>query len=143
ILISCARISLGWIRRWLTGVRSCKAPPLASPISPPIIRLGTCGRISGRRRRRSRPAGLFLDHRPPIAHPAAGAHVIDLQRDEIAAAQLAVDREVEQGEIALATLKLKPDPDRPDLLRLERAFLADQATTCSRASSESRQRSGS
>src|SRR5262245_63146231 len=52
-LISCARISIGWIRRWLTGARSCKALPLASPISPPIIRFGSCDRISDRRRRRS------------------------------------------------------------------------------------------
>ena len=75
-----------------------------------------------------RPSGLPLDHGGAIAHPATGAHVVDLQRDEIAAAQLAVDREVEQGEVALSPLKLKPDPDRPDLLRLERAFLANQAT---------------
>jgi hypothetical protein len=59
---------------------------------------------------------------------SGGAHFPDLQRDEIAAAQLAVDREVEQGKIALATLKLKLDPDCPDLLRLERTLLADQAT---------------
>jgi hypothetical protein len=31
-----------------------------------------------------------------------------LQRDEIAAAQLAVYRQVEQSEVALLTLKLKP-----------------------------------
>ena len=43
----------------------------------------------------------------------------------IAAAQLAVDRQVEQGEVALPALKLKPNPDRRDLLRLERALLPD------------------
>jgi hypothetical protein len=43
------RISIVWIRRWLTGARSCKALPLASP----IIRFGSCDKISDRRRRRS------------------------------------------------------------------------------------------
>jgi hypothetical protein len=75
-----------------------------------------------------RPPGLLLDHGPAVPHPATGAHVLDLYRDEIAATQLAVDREVEQGEVALPTLKLKPDPDCPHLLRLERVLLADQAT---------------
>src|SRR3954449_274083 len=72
--------------------------------------------------------GLLLDHGPAVSHPPTGAHVLDLYRDEIAAAQLAIDREVEQGEVALSTLKLKPNPDCPDLLRLERALLPDQAT---------------
>src|SRR4051794_857533 len=72
--------------------------------------------------------GLLLDHGPAVSHPATGAHVLDSYRDEIAAAQLAVDGEVEQGKVALSTLKLKPNPDCPDLLRLERALLPDQAT---------------
>ena len=37
-----------------------------------------------------------------------------------------VDAEIEQGEVAFALFKLEPDPDRPHVLRLERAFLADQ-----------------
>jgi hypothetical protein len=51
-----------------------------------------------------------------------------VDRDEITAAQLAVDREVEQSEVTFPAFELKPDPDCPDLLRLERALLADQAT---------------
>jgi hypothetical protein len=74
-----------------------------------------------------RPAGLLLDHGRAIPHRAADTHVIDPQGDQIAAAQLAVDRQVEQREIALSNLKLKPDPDGPDLFRLERALLTDQA----------------
>ena len=37
---------------------------------------------------------LFLDHGATISHPAAGAYVVDLQADEIATSELAVDREV-------------------------------------------------
>ena len=54
------------------------------------------------------PAGFLLDHGTAVPHPAAGAYVVDLQRHEIAAAQLAVYRQVEQSEVALLTLKLKP-----------------------------------
>src|SRR4051794_4950605 len=74
------------------------------------------------------PPRLLLDHGGAIPHPAADGYVVDLQRDEIAAAQLAVYREIEQREIALPALKLKPNPDRPDIFRLERALLADQTT---------------
>jgi hypothetical protein len=48
---------------------------------------------------------LFLDHGATVPHPAAGAYVVDLQADEIATSELAVDREVEQGKISLPTLQ--------------------------------------
>jgi len=70
---------------------------------------------------------LFLDHGATVSHPAAGAYVVDPQADEIAASQLAVDREVEQGKISFPALQLKPNPNGPDIFRLERALLADQA----------------
>jgi hypothetical protein len=71
---------------------------------------------------------LYLDYGATVAHPAAGAYVVDLQADEIATSELAVDREVEQGKISFAALQLKPNPNGPDIFRLERALLADQAT---------------
>jgi hypothetical protein len=70
---------------------------------------------------------LFLNHSATVPHPAAGAYVVDLQADEIAASELAVDRKVEQGEISFPALQLKPNPNGPDIFRLERALLADQA----------------
>src|SRR3984893_3636242 len=70
---------------------------------------------------------LFLNHGATVPHPAAGAYVVDLQADDIAASQLAVDRKVEQGEISFPALQLKPNPKGPDIFRLERALLADQA----------------
>src|ERR1700737_2198677 len=70
---------------------------------------------------------LFLDHGATVSHPAAGAYVVDLQADEIATSELAVDREVEQGKISFPALQLKPNPNGPDIFRLERALLADQA----------------
>jgi hypothetical protein len=70
---------------------------------------------------------LFLDHGATVSHPAAGAYVVDLQADEIATSELAVDREVEQGKISFPAPQLKPNPNGPDIFRLERALLADQA----------------
>ena len=55
----------------------------------------------------------FLDHGATVPHPAAGAYVVDLQADEIATSELAVDREVEQGKISLPTLQLNPNPNGP------------------------------
>jgi hypothetical protein len=52
-------------------------------------------------------------------------HVADLQFDQVAAAQLAVDRQVEQGQVARLPLQFKADSDRPDLLRLQRRLLTD------------------
>ena len=66
-----------------------------------------------------RPPGLLLDHGRAIPHPAADGYVIDLHRDKIAAAQLAVDREIEQREIALATFKLEPNPEQPVMILSE------------------------
>jgi hypothetical protein len=70
---------------------------------------------------------LFLNQGDSVPHPAAGAYVVDLQADEIAASELAVDREVEQSEISFPALQLKPNANGPDIFRLERALLADQA----------------
>jgi hypothetical protein len=48
------RAHFDWLDQTLADGRSfLQGLPLASPISPPIIRFGTCDRISDRRRRRS------------------------------------------------------------------------------------------
>src|SRR6516165_9501555 len=70
---------------------------------------------------------LFLNHGATVPHSAAGGHIVNLQADEIAASELAVDRKIEQGEISFPALQLKSNPNGPDIFRLERAPLADQA----------------
>ena len=40
--------------------------------------------------------------------------------------QLAVDREIEEGEVSDPVLDLQPNAHRPDFLELERRFLPDQ-----------------
>lgn len=53
-------------------------------------------------------------------------HVPNVQIHQIAATQLAVDRQVEHGQVANAMFVLKVDSDGPDVPRLEWWFLADQ-----------------
>src|SRR5262245_38160746 len=52
-------------------------------------------------------------------------NVIDADSDQIATAQLAVDRQVEQREVPLPTLDLQLGPDRPDVAWSQRWFGAD------------------
>jgi len=52
--------------------------------------------------------------------------VADPQADEIAAAKLTVDGQVEHGELTNGMRILEVDTDGPDVLRLERGLLADQ-----------------
>jgi hypothetical protein len=51
--------------------------------------------------------------------------IADTQADEIAAAKLAVDGQVEHSKITDGMRVLKVDADGPDVLRLQRGLLAD------------------
>jgi hypothetical protein len=64
----------------------------------------------------------------------ADSDVIDPKADEIAAAKLAVDGEVEHRQIAFAVLDLKSDTNGPDLFRPKRALLANETALVPRRS---------
>jgi hypothetical protein len=53
------------------------------------------------------------------------ADVADLERNEIAPSQLAVDAEVEERQLAYSVLHLKSDSKRPDVPKFEWSLLAD------------------
>jgi hypothetical protein len=53
---------------------------------------------------------------------AASSNIIDLERHHIAAAELAINRQVKQCEVADATFDLKLRPNGPDMLGAERRF---------------------
>ena len=63
----------------------------------------------------NRPASLLLADGCTIHRIAAGRDVIDTDGDNVATAQLAVDRQVEEGEIPFLPLDLQLRPDRPDV----------------------------
>jgi hypothetical protein len=67
------------------------------------------------------------------------ANVVNVQPHEVATAQFAVDREIEQCEVAPAPLKLEPNADCPDLLWFQGAFLANQLALVPWASREAHQ----
>src|SRR5262244_1510571 len=76
---------------------------------------------------------FLLDYGAAVADLHARPYVMDLQAEEIAAPELAVNRKVEQGKVAFGALELEPDPNCPDVFRLERALLAGQATLVPRS----------
>jgi hypothetical protein len=51
-----------------------------------------------------RSTSFPLDHGGTVSHLAADANVVDLQPHKVAGPQLAVDGEIEQGEVALTML---------------------------------------
>ena len=63
---------------------------------------------------------------------AVGRHVIDTQRHQIAAAQLAVDGEVEQVQVSRATLQLQLRPDGPDVAGPQRRLGAGELALVAR-----------
>src|SRR5258707_15882009 len=69
-----------------------------------------------------RATGLLLSDRCSIECIAVGGHVIDPHRNDVAAAQLAIDRKVERCEIAHAPFDLQLCPNGPDVAQSERRF---------------------
>lgn len=71
--------------------------------------------------------GLALQDRRPFLDLAGRHDIDDLHRDQIATAQLAVDGQVEESQVAKVLGQLKPNPDRPDMFWLERSLLSQGA----------------
>src|SRR3954463_13283573 len=65
-----------------------------------------------------RPLSFFLDHHGPREYLGSMCDVAYSERDEIAAAKLAVDSQVEHGQIANCMRVLKVNSDGPNLLQL-------------------------
>ena len=83
--------------------------------------------IAGRRRdlELHRALGLVLHNHGPTCHMVAVMHVPDLEADEVAPAELAVNSQVEESELAHPVFHLEPDSKRPEVLDLEGRLLSD------------------
>src|SRR4051794_6853145 len=68
---------------------------------------------------------LVLHHHGPSSDLLAVADVPDLEADEVAAAQLAIDSQVEERELAHPAFHLEANTKCPDVLDLERCLLTD------------------
>jgi hypothetical protein len=80
------------------------------------------------------PAGLALADGGAVDGVAVGRHVIDAQRHEIAAAQLAVDGEVEQGQVSGTPLQLQLRPDGPHVTGPQRWLRTGELALVARGS---------
>ena len=73
-----------------------------------------------------RPVGLALYDCDTVSDAVPGDKISYFQTNEIAAAQLAVDRKVEQSQIPEVASQFEASTDGPDLLWEQRAFLANE-----------------
>jgi hypothetical protein len=62
-----------------------------------------------------RSPGLSLAHGCPISTIAIWSNVLDLERNDIAASQFAIDGQIEQRQIAGSLLDLELGPDCPNV----------------------------
>jgi hypothetical protein len=74
----------------------------------------------------NRPLGFLLHDDRVRSDPITVGDITDAQLQEIAAAQLAVERQIEQRELALAIAQFEANPNRPNVPEFERCFLPDQ-----------------
>jgi hypothetical protein len=81
---------------------------------------------------------LALDHGGAGAHPSIEGYIIDPERNQITGSQLAVERQIEQGQITNPLCDLEPDPNGPDLPSLERRFRSNQLASVPRCGASAR-----
>jgi hypothetical protein len=81
-----------------------------------------------------RPSGLFLAYGRPIDGIAIRRNVLDLKSDDIAASELAVDGQIEHGQITRSLLDLELGPDRPNVFLPQGQFWSLSAFLYSRVS---------
>ena len=73
-----------------------------------------------------RNAGLFLPDGGAVDGVSMGRDVVDLERHDITASQLAVDGEIEYRQVSSTSFDLEFGPDRPDMLWPQRGLCSNQ-----------------
>jgi hypothetical protein len=72
-----------------------------------------------------RPTGFALPNGGTVDRITMGRDVLDLEAHQVAATQLAINRQIEERQVSLAPCELQPCPNRPNVLRLQRWFRSD------------------
>jgi hypothetical protein len=72
------------------------------------------------------PAGLPLHDSSSGSHPLVESYIVDPERDEVTSVQLAVDRQIEKGQIPNAMRHLESDPNGPDFFDFESRLGSNQ-----------------
>lgn len=73
----------------------------------------------------NRPLSFVLHHSRACRDLVSMADISDFECDQVTAAQLAVDAQIEERKLSYAPFHLEPDAKCPDILGLERCFLPD------------------
>src|SRR5206468_12075429 len=81
-----------------------------------------------------RPSGFLLPDRCAIRRVSTGSDILDPDGDDITATKLAVDCQIEHGEIASTALDLELCPDRPDVFGSQRGLCPGQLSLVPRHS---------
>ncbi|AEH89508.1 hypothetical protein Mesop_5090 [Mesorhizobium opportunistum WSM2075] len=83
--------------------------------------------VSSSQRPGSQPAsaGLLLDEHRASSDILPGNKVAYFDLDEVATAQLAVDRQIEERSVSQTPLPIEKEANRPYLSRFQRAFRSD------------------
>ncbi len=76
---------------------------------------------------------LLLQHDRPCRDTLAVTDVSNLQLEQVAGAQLAVDAKIEQRQFSRSAEDLKPDSDSPNFFEFERHLLTDKFAFVPRA----------
>jgi hypothetical protein len=109
--------------RALRGGRSNSNGPERSVISPPA---STRNRSIFGQFKSDWPSRLPLSHRCTVRRVSARSDIHDLDRDDVTATELAVDRQIEHGEVPSAAFDLEFGPDRPDVFGSQRRLRPGQ-----------------
>jgi hypothetical protein len=59
---------------------------------------------------------FLLPYRCAVHRVTVWGNILDLDGDDVAAAKLAIDSEVKQGEVTYSSLEQQSGPDRPNVL---------------------------
>lgn len=78
------------------------------------------------------PTGLFLNNDGSGGNTVGAPDISDFDRDQIAATQLAVDRQIEQCQVVFPSSELELDPDGPDVLPFQGRFLTNKPSVVPR-----------
>ena len=118
---------------WETGNGTAREEPVVGP--PPALLQPTGQRLTGRLSKFERhgPVRLALHDRGALSKRAGRGQIAHSQGDEITTSELAVDRTVEERQIAHATGVHQSLADRPDVFGLQRRLGSDDPVRIPRA----------
>ena len=113
-ILPCAHVS-----RWINPARECVIIHCPTASFQPCEKAGAC---VAHQLELNRSAGLLLDDHRASSDFRSYNEVADFDLDEVAAAQLTVDRQIEERSVSQTSFQIEKEAYRPYLSRFQRAF---------------------